>query len=558
MKSSGRRQFIITTTIKNAPRLKVIVAVFAKHGFYNIAEKIKLGRYFIERMSSEKDVDHISMPERIRLSFEELGPTFIKLGQLLATRPDLVPVEFVNEFEKLHDRVMPISFNDIEPVLISELGLNYKDHFEHIDPVPLGSASIAQVYKATLKSGEQIVLKVQRPGIDKIIEEDLNVLYFLADLLDHYIPEVRPFNPKGIIDEYFKTLELETSFIVEANNIRRFRENFKNENQVVIPKVYFEYTTEKVLVMEAFKGFPLSHPQALVNSELDKESIIKAGLKAYMKMVFKDGLFHGDLHPGNFFALENHKIGLIDFGVVGRLNLKTQSAVASMLIALAQEDYERIAFEYVDLAPYSDKVNVDLFAKDLRELIAPYYGLTLKNVNLGKILMNTSSIAAKHGLSVPTELMLFFKSIVAVEGLGRKIQQDFDFLKYTIDIASEFGKSQFETSKITHDAGVLFRESKNLIANFPRQINLLLRKINSPDHHFEFNLPQLESIKKSIEKSQRLLFLGLIISALILSGAYISTHPANDYIGSLPSLAFLHYLLAFVLGFISFINYIRR
>lgn len=548
----------IGRTFKNASRLKTIVGVFARHGFYNIAEKIQLGRFLVERFSANHELENLSVPQRIRNSFEELGPTFVKFGQLLATRPDLVPDEYVQEFEKLHDRVQPVPFAQIEVVLKTEFGENYQSIFKNIDPIPLGSASIAQVYKAQLTTGEKVVLKIQRPGISETINNDLNVLYFLAELLYNYIPETRPFNPAGIVDEYFKTLELETNFIVEANNIRRFQNNFKNDTQVIIPKVYFDYTTEKILCMEAFEGLPLSHPDALINIEHNKDTVIKTGLKAYMKMVFSDGLFHGDLHAGNFFILSEDRIGLIDFGVVGRLNLRTQNAVASMLLALSNEDYERLANEYVDLAPFTDQVNVDLFAKDLRELIAPYYGLTFKNVNLGKILMSSSSVAAKHGLTVPTELMLFFKSIVAIEGLGRKIHKDFDFLKYTLDIAGEFVKSQFEPDKITSDIGQILRESKSLISTLPRQINFFFKKLNSPDHSFILELPQLEDFKKSFESSYRLLFLGIIIAALILSGSFISVHSSENYIAGIPSLSFIHYIVALILGFFSFINYMKK
>ena len=335
------------------------------------------------------------------MSFEELGPTFVKLGQLLATRPDLVPEEYVTEFEKLHDRVQPLPFSVIEGVLKDEFGNSLYQKFESIDPEPLGSASIAQVHRARLITGEHVVIKVQRPGIIQKINDDLSVLYLLAELIVHYIPEARPYNPVGIVDEYFRTLEFETNFVVEANNIRRFQKNFADHEDIKIPKVYLDHTTERVLIMEALPGIPLSQEGALLQENIEPNEVIRKGLRAYLKMVFEDGLFHGDLHAGNFFVLPNNQIGLIDFGVVGRLNTRTQAAIANMLLALSKEDYERMAYEYVDLAPFTDRVNIDLFAKDLRELIAPYFGLTLKNVNLGKILMKSSGIAARHHLQVP-------------------------------------------------------------------------------------------------------------------------------------------------------------
>lgn len=532
--------------------------MFAKHGFHQVAEKVKLGKFVIERLRTSSDIESLSMPERMRMSFEELGPSFVKLGQLLATRPDLVPESYVTEFEKLHDRAQALSFETVEQVLREEFGSSLHQKFESIDPQPIGSASIAQVHRARLDTGENVVIKVQRPGIIQTINDDLNVLYLLADLLETYVPESRPYNPTAIVNEYFKTLELETNFVVEANNIRRFQQNFANNRNIKIPKVYLNYTTERVLVMEALSGIPLSQEGALLQENIQPNEVIKVGLRAYLKMVFEDGLFHGDLHAGNFFVLPQNKVGLIDFGVVGRLNSRTQSSIANMLLALSKEDYERFATEFVDLAPFTDKVNVDLFAKDLRELIAPFFGLTLKDVNLGKILMRSSGIAAKHHLQVPADLMLFFKSIVSIEGMGRKIHKDFDFLQYSLEFAAELAKSQYGPQKVLNDMTQMAHESKVFIHALPRQLNFFLRKLNSPDHRFRIQISEIKDLKRSVESSSNLLFLGVVIAALILSASFISVHNTENYIFGIPAISFIGYLVATVLSMFAFLNYIRK
>ncbi len=532
--------------------------MFARHGFHQIAEKANLGKFVVERIHSNSEIESYTMPERVRMSFEELGPTFVKLGQLLATRPDLVPEDYVNEFEKLHDRVQPLDFSVIEEVLKEEFGTSLYEKFAKIEPEPLGAASIAQVHKATLASGEDVVIKVQRPGIIQTINDDLNVLYLLADILVTYVPETRAFNPRGIVNEYFKTLELETNFIVEANNIRRFQDNFSTFENVVIPKVYLDFTTERVLTMEALPGVPLSHENALNQPDIVPNEVIRQALSVYLKMIFKDGLFHGDLHAGNFFILPNNHIGLIDFGVVGRLNPKTQTAIANMLLALSREDYERLAFEYVDLAPFSDQVNVDQFAKELRELVAPFYGLTLKNVNLGKILMKSSSIAARNHVQAPTELMLFFKSIISIEGIGRKLDKDFDFLKYSLEFAGDLAKSQFDSSKVMTEASHIARESLTFINALPRQLNYFFRKINSPNHAMRIQITEMKDLRRSIEISFNLLFLGVIISALIISASYVAVHGSEKLIAGIPTISFVGYTLAVILSLIAFVNYIKK
>lgn len=544
-------------TLQNANRLRTIVSVFAKHGFHNVAERINLGKFLVERLTGT-DIDRYSAPQRIRMAFEELGPTFVKLGQVLATRPDLVPPDYVEEFSQLHDRVQPLPYETIKEVLREEYGEKRDQIFEHIDPTPLGSASIAQVHRARLKTGEDVVIKIQRPGIIKTIDDDLSVLYFLAELIYKYIPETRPFSPIAIVDEFFKTLELETDFIVEANNIRRFQQNFKHDSSVIIPKVYFDITTERVLVLEMLKGIPLSSESSLHQPGVNKEDVIRKALQIYLKMVFVDGLFHGDLHAGNFFIFPDNKIGLVDFGVVGRLNSRTQNAVASQLVALAKEDYDRLAYEYVDLAPFTDQVNVDLFAKELRELIAPYYGLTLKNVNMGRLLMSSSSIATQHGLSVPTELMMFFKSLVAIEGLGRKIDPQFDPLAIAIEFTGDMAKNQFDPGKLTHEFSQVARESRHLIHSLPRQISMLIRKANSPQHAFRLNLQNVDDLKRSLENSFSLLFLAIVTASLIVSASIIAQHTARDSIHEIPLLSLILYSFAGLLGLLGFYHYIRK
>ncbi|AZZ35686.1 ubiquinone biosynthesis protein [Bdellovibrio sp. qaytius] len=536
--------------------------MFAKHGLRNLVEKLNLDSFLSSNNKSSEEKELLTIPQRLRLSFEELGPTFVKFGQLLASRPDLIPDDYIQEMSLLHDQVQVLDFATIESVLVEEFGAHWRNQFQSVNETPIGAASIAQVHTATLNNGDHVVLKIQRPGIVQKINDDLNVLYFIAELLEKYIPETRSFNPVAMVDEYFKTLELETNFVVEANNIRRMKENFKDDTGMVIPKVYFEMTTERVLVMEELKGKPLSKVESLQAMGINPDDVIKKGLKAYLKMVFIDGFFHGDLHAGNFFIMPNDKIGLIDFGVVGRLNSKTQSAIVNMLLALSKEDYTRLAYEYVDLAPFSEDVNVDLFAKDLQAVIAPYYGLTLKHVNAGKILMASAGIAASQGLVVPTELMLFFKSIISIEGLGSRISKDFDFLAFTLSQVGEVAQSFFQPVKMANEASLLFRESKTFLTALPRQLNLLFRKMNSPDYHTKIQIDGLGNMQQTISNSFHLLFLGVIISSLILASSLIyalsGSIPNLWMVAGFPGFSVVGFILAGVTSLIAFYNYLMR
>ena len=504
------------------------------------------------------DLSKHSIPERLRMSFEELGPTFVKLGQLLASRPDLIPLEFAEEFRRLHDQVKSIPFAEAEKTLVQNFGSNWRENFKTFDESPIGAASIAQVHLAELTSGEKVVVKVQRPGIGPIIEEDLSILYTLADLLEKYIEELKLYNLLGIVDEFARALELETNFVIEANNIRRFQENFQSEPSIKIPQVYEELSGKKVLVMEALDGYSLSQKKALNQEGIDPEKVLRAGLRCYLKMVFTDGLFHGDLHAGNMFVLPDNKIGLIDFGVIGRLNSNTQSAIANMLVALASEDYDRLAYEYVDLAPYAEGVDADLFARDLRDTIAPYYGLTLKHVNVGRLLLESASLAAKYRLKLPSELIMFFKSIITIEGMGRAIVKDFNFLAYSLEFAAELVESKTEPKKMIRELSAVGRDLNSLVSGLPRQLRQLLRRAVSPDFAIKVELVELKKLRQTQKNSANLVFLGFVIAALLIGAAMLVESKIGPSVGGISVLAATHYGTALVLGFVAFVNYIRR
>ncbi len=481
------------------------MAVFAKNGFQDLINKIRLGKFLFKKWVPS-ELEGLSAPVRFRKSLEELGPTFVKLGQALASRPDLIPEEFCEELERLHDRVQPVSFASIKKVIELEYKKELFEVFPFFDEVPLASASIAQVHRAKLSDGTDVVVKVQRPGITEVIAEDFGVLTQIASLLDRYIPESRIYNPKAIVKEFGRTLNLETNFVVEANNIKRFQANFIDDESIVIPEVYPEISNEKVLVMEALKGKPLSAPDALAQDGVDPLTILRLGVRAYLKMVYTHGFFHGDLHAGNLFILPNSQIGLIDFGVVGRLTRRTRSAIASMFLALAEEDFERMAYVYVDLAPYNEHVDVDGFAQDLAFVLGPYVGLTMKHINLGQLLMSSTSLAAKHGLVLPAELILFFKSIVAIEGVGRKISSDFDFMAESIVYSKHLLQTSVDPKKMTHDLGVFVKDMNQFMYAFPRQLRQTLRRVNHPDFAVKTEEKNLELVEAAIDRGFRRLY----------------------------------------------------
>jgi ubiquinone biosynthesis protein len=450
----------------------------------------------------------------------------------------------VKEFRKLQDQIPPIALSEIEKILNQQFPRGYQSVFKNFSEESIGSASIAQVHRAQLMDGTAVVVKIQKPGVSEIIEDDIRILHLLADLCEHYIPESKIFNPKGMVHEFARSIALETNFVVEANNIKRFQENFADNPQVKIPTIYLDHSGPKVLVMEELMGKPMSHKEAFSIANLDRDALMRVGLRAYFSMVFKDGLFHGDLHAGNIFVLDENRLGFIDFGMVGRISRKTQSSIANMFMALTTEDYDRLAYEYIEMAPFNSRTNRQFLAQDLRAILSPFFGLTLKDVNMGKLFLESSKVAAKHHVVLPSELMMFFKSMVTIEGLARMVREDFDMLPFIQEFAKDLVKTKMSTTELFSEASFQAKEWASLLESLPKEIKTHLRKINQPDYAESFEIKNIEKIQKTLYQTGRLIFIGIVVASLTIAGAMTIEYEGTRQVYGFPLLSMSMFSLA--------------
>ena len=530
--------------------------MFAKHGLQDIIRRLnpKLSPKFL-RLNLDKKLD-IPVEARIRMSFEKLGPAFIKLGQLLSVRPDLIPIEWTNEFKKLQDQVTPVEYEKIKP----DLDVHFKDFekkFSSFDKKPKAAASIAQVHHAILKDGKEVVVKIRRPNIIKQINDDLNIMYFVASLLQKYIPETRMYNPVGVVSEFAKALNLETNFVVEANNMIKFTQNFKDNKHIKIPYVYAELSGPQILVMERIKGTPMSKLENSTENEFDSVLLFKRSLKAFFHMVFHDRFFHGDLHAGNIFALKDNQVALLDFGVVGRLSHRIRDAILNMFLAITIEDYETLAYEFVELAPYNKKTNLEAFSNDLRDLISPHFNLGLMHVNLGKTFMEAAALASRHNIQVPSDLVMFFKSILTLEGVGKGLSTEFDLLSEATEFTKDVFKIKYDPTYFTKNLSVFAKDSRRLIAKLPREANQLIKKFNDPEHRFNLEVHDLFKFLKVVEKSATLIFLGVVIGCLLIGSSIALNYDIGTKLFGLPILSSIGFCSAFFLSMVAVYNYIK-
>jgi ubiquinone biosynthesis protein len=506
----------ITQAVRNVGRLKEIVSVLGKHGFASVFQKTDLAKYL---PGTTEEVDPVSLPTRTRQAFEELGPTFVKLGQLLSGRSDIIPKNFVEEFKKLQDNVRTVPFEEIENLIREELQAEIDDVFLNFDREPIASASIGQVYSATLKSGESVVVKVQRPGIEDKIKSDISILTTLATVIEKQIPEARIIGPKRIVNEFFRTMDLELDYQVEMNNCRRVKKNFEGEEGIVVPEVYSEFTTKRVLVMEKLDGVRFSDMDTILSGKFDTKKLVNIGMHALFKMIMEDGLFHGDLHAGNLFAMSGDRIGLIDYGMMGRLTQKSRDALLQMLIAIVDEDYESLCYEFLDLGEYPGSVNIEQFIRDVSNEVGPYLGLNLNEVNMGKVLTDATSVAVKHRVQIPSEWMMVFKALITIEGLGRELDPELDLMGMTTEVAKRLASAKLDIKRFTKDINWIARDLHALLQTVPRQAKIYSKKLAKNDYAIELDVRGLDDFKKENRDGFQIIGYGIIATGLMITGA---------------------------------------
>ena len=545
--------------VKNVQRLGQMIAVFKKYGFMDVVDRLNLGKFLPSKKSETAEkIAEYSPQKRLRLAFEELGPTFVKLGQLLSTRSDLLPESYIEEFTHLQDQVQPLSFDVVASVIEAELGKKLEDAFLEFKKAPLAAASIAQVHEATLLSGEKVVVKVQRPGIDKIIETDISLLAFVATLLERYIPETRVIGPTTIVAEFFQTLNYELDFVVEANNIKKITENTADTPEVVLPKVYKNLSTHKVLTLEKFEGIRVNDLKALDAAGVDRKKIVEIGAKTFFKWVMMDGLFHGDLHGGNLFILPGNRLGIIDFGIVGRLSQKSRDQLTSMVVSLMTEDYENLCYEYAELGSAGVAIDFDGFQREVRNSLSPYLGLSISEMNVGRILIEATQIATQYQIKVPGDWMLVFKAIVTIEGMGRALDPEFDLLKIGQSLMGDLMKNQYSPQRLSKELTWVAKDSAQLLKILPRQIRWMFRKFNSNDFAFEIKSRELQDLRWQLDLNNRRMILGILCVGLFVASSLSMNLTYGKMIFGYPFFGVIYFFLACFMLFLVVMGFLKK
>jgi len=501
-------------------RYRQIVNILVRNGFGGLLEMLKLHRVSRRRKLA---VEGLPSPraKRLRLTLEELGPTFIKMGQMLSTRADIVPADIFEELQKLQDQVPPVPAAEIIPMIESQLGSPLQAIFSEFDETPMAAASIGQVHRAQLKTGEKVAVKVQRPDIRKVIEEDIDILRTLAGLAERHLPDAELYSPVDVVNEFARLIRRELDYTLEARNMERFARNFADDDTVYIPKVHCEFSSRRVLTMELIDGIKLSQVDELAEAGFDIKRLSIKGAEAYLKQIFVHRFFHGDPHPGNVFVLPGEVIGLMDFGIVGWLSPEMADRLNDVLIAVAQRDSTRITEELLRISVVDENSDVDALKADMAEFVERYYDVPLSQFQVSELVRDLGEMSAKHRIRMNHQLGLLGKVLAGMEGIGRQLDPDFNILPYIEPFAKRLVAQRLSPGKVLTKAAQTAKDYADLMITLPQDLREVLEKAKSGKLRIEFKHIGLEDIVPELERSTSRLSFAMIIAALLIGSALV-------------------------------------
>lgn len=513
-------------TYRNLTRFRQILAVLFKYGFSDLLDLLKLdpyvqaGRKILSKQQTVR-TEKLSRPQGLRMALEELGPTYIKLGQILSTRPDLIPVDFIRELAKLQDKVPPFPYTAVEKIIADELGHPLSEVFERFDSEPLASASIGQVHRGRLHEGGEVAVKVQRPGIQRIIEVDLEIMHYLATLMERHIEELAPHRPIKIVEEFARTLEKELDYRLEAFNMERTALNFQGDPNVRVPDVFRDVSTERVLTTAFVEGIKVSEIDRLASAGLDRKIITDRGADILLKMIFEHGFFQADPHPGNIFVLPDNVICLIDFGMVGAVDRRTREHFVDLLEAVANKDAFRTAQVLLELTIWDDEPDRRAFEADVAEFMAQHLYRPLKDVRIGRLLHHLLELAARHRLRIPADIFLMMKSLTTVEGVAHMLDPDFDLFQKVMPFLRKVLMERFSPERLSGDMYRLLLDLMHFSRQFPKDLLAIARMVRQQRLLVRVENQGLERTLSTHDQISNRISFSIIIASLIMGSALI-------------------------------------
>lgn len=526
--------------LRNIGRTGEIVTVLLNHGFGDLLDRIGVRNFWYRwrRMFSRNTPEplrHLRVVERIRMSLEKLGPTFIKFGQVMSTRPDLVPPEMLTELRKLQEGVPPFPSNEAVEQLESELGKPVEQVFSTFDRTPLAAGSLAQVHRATHFDGTPLAVKIRRPTAVRDIERDLALMQEMAVLLDRNVAEARIFDPRGLVNHFARSIRRELNFAREARTMDEFRRLFIKDTTLYVPRVFWEMTTEAIITMEYVEGLRIDDLDQLTQANCSPPGVAARGAKIFLKQVFEFGVFHGDPHPGNVRVRRDGTICLLDYGMIGILDEKMREQLIDLLLAVNEQDVNGAVRLVLELGEPYREVDRALLQIDMRDFVSNYYGVELERLNVGRLLADFVSILSNHGIRCPGSLMLLIRCFITLEGVGRNLDPEFNLATHLQPFVERLVKERYSPTRL---ASRIWRESRHLLEyahDIPGHVNRTLRKLSEDDLRIQLEHRNLDHFILELERSSNRLVVGMVVASLIVASSLIISHGATTVWVTLPT-----------------------
>lgn len=537
-------------------RYAQIVDVLGKYGFGIGLEKIFPGRARFRLPKPGHTSDASTVYERMRLALEELGPTFVKFGQIMSTRTELLPPELIEELKKLQDHAKPLPFTEVREV-IEQNCPNADEWFWNIDEIPVASASIAQVHSAILKDGTKVALKVQRPGIGELIETDIGILQSMAERIETVFPETRIYNPVGMVDDFAHQIRKELDFTRDGRNADRMARNFHDVSGIRFPKIYWEYSSPQIMVMDYIEGVRIDDPEAIAAMGLDPHKIGVNGFHAYFKMIFEDGFFHGDPHPGNLLVTKEGDIVFLDFGIVGILRPEKRQHFINLLFALVNDDIELMIRSLEGFGIVINESDREALRDDLYIMMHDFGsgmqesagGGEVSQFNFRIVVTELTESMRRYRLKVPMNLMLLLKVFMMVLDIGVRLDPEFNFGKEVTPYLMKLADKGNISAAFVKRASTSLLEAADALFDMPRNLNLTLRRLSTGTFKLEMVDSDLQKLQMALDKASDKLMIGLVVASLVVGSSLVLLASPATLPKEISWIAILGYTAAVLCGF---------
>ena len=550
---SIRKIGILSRTYRHLNRYRQILGVLISYGFGEIVDLLKIDQYIdvglqIVSKSRTGRIEKLSRAERIRMAIEDLGPTYIKLGQILSTRPDLIPADFVTEFSKLQDNVPAFEYREVEKIILSEFGVPVEDFVSRMEETPIASASIAQVHRAYSKDGEVLAIKIRRPDIQRTIEVDLEIMLHLATLMERHIEEIAFHNPVNIVEEFARAMGNEIDFTIEAASMERIAGMFLNDPAVYIPKVFRDKSSRAVLTMEFIDGIKISDLAAIEAAGLDRKLITVRGADICLKQIFHHGFFHADPHPGNIYVLPGNVICLLDFGMMGMVDRKTREDFVDLVDSIVHQQESRAVQVLLKITEWDREPNLREFEKDVSEFMGRHLYRPLKDINIGKLLQHLLELAATHRLRIPPDIFLMLKAIGAIEGIALALHPDFDMVAHATPYIQKVKLARLEPDRLAGDILQLTSTMLGFIKQFPQDMLEISRLIRQQKLTVRIEQTGLDTLMATQDQTSNRIAFAIVIAALIIGSALIVISKIPPLVYGISFIGFIGFITAALMG----------